>query len=137
MKSWFARTAVFAVAFTFLAVWGVADAADNPDIETIMKKVNGGKGFQKKQLPDALKASPIDWTSVQKITKEYSELCSYLGKNEPPKGDKQSWDKLTKEYAANAKKLDDAAEKKDKDAVVKTQQVLGASCNACHKQHKG
>jgi cytochrome c556 len=71
------------------------------------------------------------------MTKEYADLCSGLGKNDPPKGDKKSWEKFTTEYAANAKKLDEAAEKKDKDAVQKMLKTLGASCNACHKQHKG
>jgi cytochrome c556 len=105
-------------------------------IDEIMRKVNGGKGLQKKQLPDALKASPVDWSAVQKLTKEYTELCGDLGKNDPPKGDKASWAKLTKAYADSAKKLNDAATKKDKDALLAAHTAIGKTCGGCHKAHK-
>jgi len=136
MKSWFVRAAVLAAAFASLAVYGIADAADNPDIETIMKKVNGGKGLHKSLAKD-LQASPIDWDAAAKKSKEYNDLVSALGKNEPPKGEKKSWDKLTKEYAENAKALNEACEKKDKTAAVSTQGKISRSCKSCHDAHKG
>jgi hypothetical protein len=135
MKTWFARTAVMAAAFAFLAAFGAADAADNPDIETIMKKVNSGKGLHKALSKD-LQESKVDWDSATKKSKEIHDLISDLGKNDPPKGDKKSWEKLTKEYAANAKALNEACEKKDKSAATSTQGKINRSCKTCHDAHK-
>jgi hypothetical protein len=136
MKSWFMRAAFMAAAFVTLAVYGVSDAADNPDIETIMKKVNSGKGLHK-SLANDLKETKIDWDAATKKSKDYYDLVSSLGKNEPPKGEKKSWEKLTKEYTANAKALNDACEKKDKSAAVSTQGKISKSCKTCHDAHKG
>src|SRR6478672_1035890 len=106
MKSRLARFGVLAMAFAFVTTLAVAGAVDNPDIETIMKKVNGGKGLQKALNKD-LQASTVNWEEAGKKSKEIQELVDSLGKNEPPKGDKKSWEKLTKDYAANAKALNE------------------------------
>ena len=112
-------------------------AADDKiaDIETIMKKNNGKKGNQK-MVGEALKAKEVKWEDVAKLTKDYSKLAADLPKNKVDKGDKASWDKLSKSYADEAKKLDDAAGKKDLDAAKAAHAVLGKSCKACHDAHK-
>jgi cytochrome c556 len=114
-------------------------AADDkvPSIEDIMQAVNKKKGGLHTDVGDALKAGSVDWETVQKKTKEYSAMADFLGKNEPPKGTKASWEKLTKMYATDAKALNDAAEKKDKAAASATWRKLGGECMGCHKQHKG
>jgi cytochrome c556 len=137
MKKWLLGVSALVVGLLGLTVCeGVFAAERAPSIEEIMKKVNGGKGLQKKQLPDSLKASPVDWPAVQKLTKEYAELAAALGQNDPPKGEKASWAKLTKAYADAAKKLNDAAEKKDKEALLAVHNQIGKSCGGCHKAHK-
>jgi cytochrome c556 len=136
MKSRLARFGVLAMAFAFVTTLAVAGAVDNPDIETIMKKVNGKTGLHKAIATD-LKAANIDWDAEQKKSKEYYELISSLGKNDPPKGDKKSWEKLTKSYADNAKSLNDACEKKDKSGVNSALNKIQGSCMACHKAHRG
>ena len=136
MKMWFARTAAIAAAVTLLVVFG-AGAADNPDIETIMKKVNGKKGGLHPTLMTDLKAATIDWDAATKKAKEYCDLAGCLGKNDPPKGDKQSWEKLAKDYASNAKALNDACEKKDKAAATSALGKISGSCGSCHKAHRG
>jgi cytochrome c556 len=136
MKTRLARLAVLALAFGFVTTLAVAGAADNPDIESIMKKVNGKTGLHKAIATD-LKAANIDWDAEQKKSKEYYDLASSLGKNDPPKGDKKSWDKLTKSYSDNAKSLNDACEKKDKPGANSALNKLGASCMTCHKAHRG
>ena len=78
MKSRLARFGVLAMAFAFVTTLAVAGAVDNPDIETIMKKVNGKMGLHKAIATD-LKAANIDWDAEQKKSKEYYELVEFTG----------------------------------------------------------
>jgi hypothetical protein len=128
---------IFVAGVLFCAVISPAWVDDDkPDISTIMKKVNGKKAGLHRKIGDGLKAGTINWDDVAKETKEYYRLADFLGKNDPPQGDKDSWAKLTKDYAANVKKLNDAALKKDKDSAQKSLTTLDKSCGACHKEHK-
>lgn len=136
MKTWVARTVVLASAIGFISFLGIADAADTPDIETVMKKVNSGRGLQKALSKD-LQDNKINWDAATKKAKEMNELIDCLAKNDPPKGDKKSWEKLTKEYSANAKALSTACEKKDKSGATAAIGKMGRSCKACHDAHKG
>ncbi|MBX7103531.1 MAG: cytochrome c [Gemmataceae bacterium] len=114
---------------------GAVFAADTPDIETIMKKVNGKNGLHKK-VGEGIKSDSPKWDDISKQMKDYSSMAADLGKNACPKGDKASWDKLTKAYSDNAKKLADAVEKKDKSAASAAHGALQKSCKACHDVHK-
>lgn len=137
MKTWFARMAVVAVALGSFTVLGVQAADDSaPDIETVMKKVNGKGGLQKAITGD-LKSGTVDWDATTKKSKEILTLISALGKNSPPKGDKASWEKHTKDYTANAKALNEACEKKNKPGAEAALGKLGRSCKGCHDAHKG
>jgi len=136
MKMWFTRVAAMAAAFALLTVFS-AGAADNPDIETIMKKVNAKKGGLHAALMSDLKAGTVDWDAASKKSKEYYDLVSSLGKNDPPKGDKKSWEKLTKDYTDNAKTLADACEKKDKSGATGALGKISNSCMTCHRAHRG
>jgi len=136
MKMWFTRVAAMAAAFALLTVFS-AGAADNPDIETIMKKVNAKKGGLHAALMSDLKAGTVDWDAASKKSKEYYDLVSSLGKNDPPKGDKKSWEKLTKDYTDNAKALADACGKKDKSGATGALGKISNSCMTCHRAHRG
>jgi hypothetical protein len=83
-----------------------------------------------------LKESDPMWDDVKKDTKEIARLGALLGKNDPPKGEKDSWQKLTKAYAENTKALEAAAGKMDKDAAKAAAEKIGKSCDACHMAHK-
>ena len=99
-----------------LTVMARAVAADDPKVPTskeIMTKLNKGPDCLKAVLAKQLKADTQDWTLIQKESREFAEATAALGKNTPKKGDKDSWDKLTKAYATDAKALATAAEKKD------------------------
>ena len=85
---------------------------------------------------DLAKKDEISWDAVQSKAKDLVLLAGDLGKNEPKKGDAESWKKLTKSYETNAKKLLDAAEKKDAAPASKALTALSGSCGACHKAHK-
>src|SRR5215831_13159088 len=82
------------------SAWDVA-AADNKAAtpHDIMTKINKGRNCLHLKVGSSLKQDKVDWPAVQKITKEYSDLAADLGKNDPPKGDKSSWEKLTTAYA--------------------------------------
>jgi hypothetical protein len=136
MKTWLARTIVLTSAIGLVSFFGVAGAADTPDIETVMKKVNSGKGLSKAISRD-LQENPVKWDVASKKSKEISELVDCLAKNDPPKGDKKSWEKLAKEYAASAKALNTACEKKDKSAATTALGKMTRSCKACHDAHRG
>jgi hypothetical protein len=113
-------------------------AADkDPTIKEIMTKAHKGGDALLSTLGKDLKADSPDWDKIQKETKDLVELGTALGKNDPPKGDKDSWVKLTMAYLDTAKDLDGAAGKKDKDTAAADQKKLAGSCMNCHKAHKG
>ena len=101
-----------------------------------MKAVNKRKGGLHADVADLLKAGSVDWTTVQDKTKKYSTMADFLGKNDPPQGDKKSWEKQTKAYAAEAKALYDAAGKKDKSGCNSSMGKLQKSVQGCHKVHR-
>lgn len=108
-----------------------------PSAKDIMKKLNGGPNCLNAYIGKDLQAEAPNWDEIQKETKEYAGLAAVLGKNTPSKGDKASWEKLTKAFADDAKALEQAAQNKDK----KTAQTIynkinTTSCKECHKVHR-
>jgi cytochrome c556 len=87
-------------------------------------------------LGKALEAPEPAWETIQKQTREFAELAAALGKNTPPRGSKESWEKLTSAYAAAAAGLDRAAQGKDRDAALTAHRQLEGSCKACHNAHR-
>jgi cytochrome c556 len=136
-KTWMLASVAAGLLLAGLGVNRLTAADDKvPTIEDIMQKVNKRKGGLHSEVGDALKASPVDWAKVQTDTKQYSAMADFLGKNDPPKGSKQSWEKLTGTYAADAKALNAAAEKKDKAAAQTTWAKLSKECMGCHRAHR-
>jgi hypothetical protein len=106
-----------------------------PTIKDIMSRLNKPGGLYP-AISKELKADDTDWDDVQESTKTFAKLAAALGKNTPPKGDPESWTKLTKEYADNARALDEAAAKKDRTAANAARARLGGdACKSCHKAH--
>jgi cytochrome c556 len=110
---------------------------DKPsEVKEIMVKVNKtGTGLYPTVVQE-LRQDDTNWDQVKKDTKEIARLTATLGKLDPPKGEKDSWQKLTKTYADNTKVLDAAAAKMDKEAAKAVAAKLGESCDACHKVHR-
>ncbi|WP_435015334.1 cytochrome c [Tundrisphaera sp. TA3] len=137
-KTW--TTLVLAALLPAIAVTAGALAQDKDKPKTIkdvMGKLHKGTKAQSGVLKGQLKADPIDWEAVQKTTKDFVILGADLAKNDPPKGDKESWKNFADKYFATAKELDDAATAKDKSKVEAAQKSMGASCKSCHDAHKG
>jgi len=80
-----------------------AAVAEDPDISTIMKKVNSGKTALKATMKAGLTAKQPDWDVLKTSAEQLTELAVALGKNKQPKGPDESWKKLTGLYAENAK----------------------------------
>jgi cytochrome c553 len=113
-----------------------ADEKKTPSIKEIMVKAHKtGTGLLPKIGKD-LKADELAWDTIQKETKDLVELTGCLEKNKPPKGDKDSWEKLCQSYVKGAKTLDDAAQAKDKAAATAAQRKLAGSCVKCHEAHR-
>jgi hypothetical protein len=105
-------------------------------IKDIMGKAHKGTTSVLTVLGKELKAEEPGWADVQKQTKELLSLGEGLGKNTPPKGEKDSWSQLTAAYVKTARELDAAAQKKDKATAAAAQAKLAVSCKACHLAHR-
>ena len=110
---------------------------DTPSIKDVMNKLHKGANSPLGKLKGELAAPSPDWEKIQKTTKDFVILGASLAKNDPPKGEKASWQTLTDAYFSDSKALDDAAHAKDQAAAVAAHKKLTASCKSCHSQHKG
>ena len=117
---------------------GGATAASGgvPSISDIMQQVNRRKSGLHNEVGELLQAANTEWGVIEPKSKNYAALADFLGKDDPPKGDKTSWESLTKVYAADAQALHAAVEKKDKDAALAVHQKLSDSCMGCHRVHR-
>jgi hypothetical protein len=125
--------------FALLVVAALSAQEDKtPTIKEVMKKLHKGNDCLRAKIDKGLKAGEPDWDTVQKETKEFKQMAEALPKNEPPKGTKEAWEKIAKEFVTNATAMDDAAKKKDKKAAQAAHGKMGnAACKSCHTAHKG
>ena len=107
-----------------------------PTIKDIMTKAHKGGDSLIEKLDKELKEDEPKWDDIKKQTKELVELGTALGKAKPPKGEQESWDKLTKIYLDKAKELNEDAKKEDKKAAAADRKTLTTYCGACHGAHK-
>jgi hypothetical protein len=121
-----------------LAVLVIAPAfaqEKTPTIKEVMTKLHRGADCLRARLGKALKADAPAWGDVQQQTREFARLAEALGKNKPPQGDKESWERLTDEFGKLSKAMNEAAEKKSKPDAQAALAKLG-NCATCHKAHK-
>ena len=120
-------------------VAGPAGAQDDekvPSVKKIMDVIHKGAKSHLSKVKAALKSDSPDWAEVLKDAKAIAKNGAFLAKNDPPRGDKESWEKLAKAYAANGKALEAAAEKEDLPKAKAVTKKLSSSCQACHTSHK-
>jgi hypothetical protein len=120
-----------------LVVVAEAQDAKTPTIKEVMGKLTKGPNSLTTTIGKELGADEPTWDDIKKQSQEFCTFANALGKNKPPKGDVNSWSKLTEAYAENAKALSEAADKMDKKAAVAAHKKLQASCMNCHKAHRG
>jgi hypothetical protein len=127
-----------AVALAALRAAGPADAQAGrvPDIKEIMARLNKPGGLYP-SLARELKTDNPSWDDVQLQARSFTRLAAALYQNAPPKGDRGSWDALTRAYYANAVALEQAAGKHDLAAARAAHAKLGgAACKTCHAAHR-
>src|SRR5262245_23993434 len=73
-----------------------ADDQKELTIKEIMTKAHKGGNSLIQVVGKELKASDVDWEHVTEHVKDLVKLGKGLAKNEPAKGEKASWEKLTK-----------------------------------------
>ena len=128
------RVAVW-LAIAILTLAGAA-TADGPNAKEIMGKANKPTGIYFTLALD-LKDDNPSWPDIQQEAKDLSKLAAALRQATPPRGDKESWDKLTKSYADNAKALEQATAKMDQKAAQAAHARMGGdACMNCHKAHR-
>ena len=133
-----ASTSVMSLCLLLLtsAVLARPEADKTPTIKDVMNKLHKGANAPLAKLKTELKAESPDWKAIQDKTKDFVVFGAALGKNDPPKGDKESWKKLAESYLADSKALDKAAKAEDKKAAQEAQGKLAVSCKDCHTAHK-
>jgi cytochrome c556 len=133
MKRAMFLTAVLA-ATAALAGGHTADGTDA--IKKIMDAVNKPTGIYF-NLGQDLKDDSPNWKDVKVEAHDLAKLAADLPKATPPRGDKASWDKLSKAYADNAKALEKAVNNMDKDSALAIHAKMGGdACKACHEAHR-
>jgi hypothetical protein len=60
-----------------------------------MAKLFKGRSSLKDSIGQELNSDSPSWDTIQPQTKEFAELAASLSKYDPPKGSKDSWEKLT------------------------------------------
>src|SRR5437764_8359046 len=102
------RVSLFAALGMVAVTWayGAGSADDKkdekvPTISEIMTK--GHKGTDAYIAKIRAAAKDGKWDDAKEYAKTLAFFGENLGKNEPPKGDKKSWEALTKKYAESTK----------------------------------
>jgi hypothetical protein len=108
----------------------------SPTIKEIMTKLTKGPNSLTPVIGKELEAEDPPWETLQPRAKEFAQLAAAIGRNDPPKGHKASWEKLTSAYAEWASDLDKAAQVKDRNAALEAHGKLAGSCMACHREHR-
>lgn len=112
------------------------DDEKTPTIKEVMQKLHKGAGAHLAKLKKDLAAESPDWSDIKEKAKDFETLGAALPKSEPPRGDKDDWKKVANSYYENAKRLNAAAKKEDKECVQAAFSKISNSCAACHKAHK-
>jgi hypothetical protein len=119
-------------------VSAIAQESKPPSIKEVMKKINNKDAALCPRLGRALKAEQPSWDEVQREARQLALSADALALNDPPRGDKASWQQLTKAYIAAAHELDQASQRQDRAAALAAHAKLAnpATCNGCHKVHR-
>jgi cytochrome c556 len=139
MRPLFCVAGVLAVLLMAGLVSGPAGATsddETPSIKKVMSKLHKGKTAPLSVLKTALKGESPDWTKVQKEAKTYATYSAAMPKNDPPRGDKASYETLAKALASAGKSLEESAEKEELKGSRDALKKITSSCMPCHKDHR-
>jgi len=128
--------AVLLMAGLVAATAGPASDDETPTIKKVMQTLHKGKSSPLNTVKTALKGDSPDWTKVQKEAKVFATYGAALPKNDPPRGDKASYEKLAKGYASASEALESSAKKEDLSGARDALKKISTSCMTCHKDHR-
>jgi cytochrome c556 len=128
--------AVLLMAGLVAATAGPSSDGETPTIKKVMQTLHKGKTSPLNTVKTALKGDSPDWSKVQKEAKIFATYGSALPKNDPPRGDKASYEKLAKAYASASEDLESSAKKEDLPGARDAFKKISTSCTVCHKDHR-
>jgi cytochrome c556 len=129
-------TGLLGLAFVVSAATSADEKEKKPEsIKEFMKTAHKGADAYVAVVGKALKAK--DFEKAAPTAKAWAALAPHLGDFDPPKGDKESWKKLTKKYATAVEALNKAVEGKDAKAAGSAFKAASTSCKGCHTAHRG
>jgi hypothetical protein len=106
-------------------------------LDTMMERIGKGKKSLSASIKAGLEAEKPEWDKLQPLTEELARITGDLGKEDPPRGSKESWVKLTGTFDNSTKELDKAVHAKDLEKARAAQKTFSGSCSTCHRAHKG
>ncbi len=126
--------AVFAgLAMVVVCLAGNAADEKGPAVKDVMKTVAGKEGLCAK----CNAAAKVEkWEDAQSFAKKLNDCGVALTKTPCPKGDAESWKKLTKQYCEQTVAVNKAATDKDAKAFGAAIKTFTSSCKSCHDIHK-
>jgi hypothetical protein len=132
------RWLAVAVMLAMLAIRGLwaADNSKTPTVKAIMTKAHKGGDSLLQTIGKGIKTMEPDWSALGVKTKELVALGKALGTNNPPRGERESWDKQVNRYLGNAEALNSAVKKMNRLAALAAHKRLTTSCASCHMDHK-
>jgi cytochrome c556 len=119
-----------------LAVMAGSDEERALSIRAVMHKQYTVSNSPFVRIKKELNSDATDWEKVRDATKRFVNLATALEKNEPRWGEKESWKRLTGLHFGDAKAMAEAAEARDRDAVMVIHQRLATACKGCHNAHR-
>lgn len=117
--------------------WPGGPGGPRGPIGEIMAKLTKGPQSLTSVIGVELNEETPPWDKIQPQAKEYVQLAGSMSKYDPPKGDKESWLKMTTAFTQSATNLEHAAEAKDSQAAKAAHTALKNSCQSCHQAHRG
>ena len=102
-------------------------------IRAVMDEFDGGLH---KDLRKLLLANPVDWSQAGPMIDRYQELAAELPRVVPEKGSRESWQKLSSAFAADAETMKAVAAKHNKIEAFEAWNRLNKGCLNCHAAHR-
>ena len=107
------------------------------ELQATMKKIGDGSSGLFIKLGRELRDEEPTWDEARKYSQEMARLTAGLTKYTPPLGDKASFDKQAKAFAAEVAALDAAIGKRDRaTAFAAWKKLESQTCTGCHKVHR-
>ena len=130
------RVVVLVVAGLVSGPAGASSDDETPSIKKVMSKLHKGKNAPLKQAQGSPERRFARLGGGSERGQALRDLRRALPKNDPPRGEKESYEKLAKAYASAAKSLEESAEKEDLKGSRDAFKKISTSCMPCHKSHK-